>query len=62
MPLEQISKHILFGQFINRLKEEIRAEIRLLNPINLEQAMDVALRVEERNRTGGPRRNIISSV
>lgn len=40
----------MLGQFLTGLKEEIRAEVRVLNPINLEQAMELALRVEERNK------------
>lgn len=40
----------MLGQFLNGLKDDIRAEVRLLNPVNLEQAMELALRVEERNK------------
>lgn len=52
-PLERLPEEIMLGQFLNGLKEDIRAEVRLLNPINLEQAMELALRVEERNQVSG---------
>lgn len=49
-PLERLLEDILMGQFLNGLKDDIRAEVRLLNPMSLEQAMELALRVEERNQ------------
>lgn len=39
------------GHFVNGLREDIRAEIRMLGLHSLEQAMDLALKVEEKNRT-----------
>lgn len=48
-PLERLPEDIMLGQFLNGLKEDIRVEVRLLNPVNLEQAMELAVRVEERN-------------
>lgn len=59
-PLEHLSENILLGQFINGLKEEIRAEVRLLNPVNVKQAMEMAIKVEERNRVVVGRRPILS--
>lgn len=55
-PLERLPENIMLGQFLNGLKEDIRSEVRLLNPITLEQAMELALRVEERNKTNGWRK------
>lgn len=49
-PLDRLPKEIMLGQFLTGLKEEIRAEVRVLKPINLEQAMELALRVEESNK------------
>ncbi|XP_056699529.1 uncharacterized protein [Spinacia oleracea] len=49
-PLDDVPESILMGQFINGLKEEIKAEIRVLNPEDLDQAMAMASRVEVRNR------------
>lgn len=49
-PLERISEEILMGQFLNGLKEDVKAEVRMLNPLSLEQAMELALRVEEKNK------------
>lgn len=57
-PLERISEEILLGQFLNGLKEDIRAEVRLLSPLSLEQAMEMALRVEEKNKAIGLRRTV----
>ena len=37
------------GHFINRLRPDIRAEKRVLRPTGLEQMMDLAQRIEERN-------------
>lgn len=36
-PLERISEDILLGQFLNGLKEDVKAEVRLLSPFSLEQ-------------------------
>lgn len=43
-PLERVFENLLMGHFINGLKKDIKAEVRLLNPLNLEQAMDLAVR------------------
>lgn len=61
-PLDRIAENILMGQFINGLKEEIRVEVRLLNPVNVEQAMELASRVEERNQVTHSRKPLLSSV
>lgn len=37
------------AHFVNGLKEEIRAKARMLGLYTLEQAMDLALKVEEKN-------------
>lgn len=50
----------MLGQFLNGLKEDIRVEVRLLNPISLEQAMELALRVEEKNRKTGLKKSGVS--
>lgn len=49
-PLEKIPESILMGHFVNGLKEDIRAEVRMLGLHNLEQEMDLALKVEEKIR------------
>ena len=51
-PLEGVPEEIAMGQFINGLKEEVRAEVRLLGPITLDQAMDLAAKVEEKLKIG----------
>ncbi|KAL2543175.1 Eukaryotic aspartyl protease family protein [Abeliophyllum distichum] len=40
---------MLEGNFVNGLKREIRAEVKLMRPVGLDQIMDVAQRVEDRN-------------
>lgn len=48
-PLHDVSEEMLTVAFINALKEEIRAEIRLHPPLTLSGLMDLAQRVEDRN-------------
>ncbi|EXB74477.1 hypothetical protein L484_026170 [Morus notabilis] len=48
-PLRDVSEQVLESSFVNRLKPEVRAEIRLMKPIWLGRIMEVAQRVEERN-------------
>ncbi|KAJ9552222.1 hypothetical protein OSB04_016267 [Centaurea solstitialis] len=48
-PLEGIPEEVFLSQFINGLWGTIRAEVRLHNPVTLEEAMEVALKVEVRN-------------
>lgn len=52
-PLEQIPENMLMAKFVNGLKEEIRAEVQMLGLYKLEQTMDLALKVEEKNRVMG---------
>lgn len=61
-PLDRLSDDILLGQFINGLKEEVKAEVRLLSPMNLEQAMEMAIRVEEKQHISNSRRKFAVSV
>lgn len=49
-PLEGISEEIFLGQFINGLDPVVKAELRLLDPINLNVAMDIASKIEEKNK------------
>lgn len=51
-PLERVPEEITKGQFLNGLKEEIKVEVRLLGPKNLDNAMDLALMVEDKLRVG----------
>ena len=48
-PLENLPKTMLEGHFINGLSPEIKTELRVLSPRSLEQMMDLAQRIEERN-------------
>lgn len=61
-PLDHISENILMGQFINGLKEKIRVEVQLLNPINLQQATELAMRVEERNKVSTTRKKMLGAI
>lgn len=49
-PLQNLSEEVLECNFINGLTPRIRAEVQLLCPMGLEQIMDVAQRVEERDQ------------
>lgn len=49
-PLEQVPEAILLAHFINGLKDDIKAEVRMLGLYTLELAMELALKVEEKNR------------
>lgn len=55
-PLERIPKEIAKGQFLNELKGEIKVEVRLLGPRNLDHTMDLALMVEDKLRVGSNKR------
>ncbi|XP_031263269.1 uncharacterized protein LOC116121451 [Pistacia vera] len=48
-PLTEVGEEVLVGSFINGLKEEIKAELRLSKPNQLNEVMDLAYRVEEKN-------------
>lgn len=41
-PLENVSDKVALVDFINGLKPKIRVEVRILEPINLGRAMDLA--------------------
>lgn len=47
-PLEGITEEMALGHFVNGLKKEIKAEIRILGPQTLDQAMDLAVKIEEK--------------
>lgn len=45
-PLKYVPEEVAMGHFINGLKNDIRAEVRVMSPINLDRAMDLAIRIE----------------
>lgn len=49
-PLENVPEPLAMGQFINGLKKDIRAEIRVMGPRSLDHAMEMAAKVEEKQR------------
>ncbi|XP_022878938.1 uncharacterized protein LOC111396702 [Olea europaea var. sylvestris] len=49
-PICDVSEAILEGHFINELSPEIKAEVRMLQPKGLEQIMELAQRIEEKNK------------
>ena len=49
--LQGVPKHVLEGAFINGLRPEIRAKVRLIMPRRLEELMEYAQRVKDRNWT-----------
>lgn len=44
------------GKFIHGLNADLQTEIRVLNPYNMDQAMELAMKPEERNRVNGTKR------
>lgn len=57
-PLEDVTKNVMMGRFMSELKEEVKVELRVLNPYNLDQAMDMAVRIEEKLRVGSPKKGM----
>lgn len=53
---------MLLGHSVNGLKEEIKAEVRVLHPINLEQAMELAIRIEEKHQVGSSKKTGLGSI
>ena len=49
--LPQLPESVFKSAFMNRLREEIRVELRLLQPGDLEASMVMAQQIEERNLT-----------
>ena len=47
-PLENVFDEVALGNFLNGLKPEIRIEVRILEPNNLGQAMELAQNIEEK--------------
>ncbi|KAL7616159.1 hypothetical protein Lser_V15G03445 [Lactuca serriola] len=48
--LEGVSEEVFLSQFINGLQPMIKAEIRLFSPTNVSDAMDLASKIEEKNK------------
>lgn len=61
-PLDRVSEDILLGHFVNGLKEEIKAEVRLMNPVSLEHAMELAVQVEEKHKVISYKKLGLSSI
>lgn len=62
--LTEISEGLLEGKFVNGLKSDVQAKIRVLRPNGLEELMDMAQRIDEKKSVGpkaregnGPVRN-----
>lgn len=49
-PLENVPERILMAQFLNGLEVEVKAEVRMKGPSNLDQVVDYAVRAEEKIR------------
>lgn len=47
-PLDNVSKELSLGQFLNGLRDDIRSEVRLLGPLTVDHAMELAHMVEEK--------------
>lgn len=62
LPWKEYQKKYCWGQFLNGLKDEVKAEVRLLSPMSLKQAMEMALNVEEKNKVVNWRRFGVGKV
>ena len=51
-PLENVSEELSLGQFLNGLREDIRAEVRILGPLTVDHAMELAHMVEDKLNVG----------
>lgn len=51
--MERISKEVAKSQFIVGLKESIKNELKLIQPQNLDHAMELALKIEQKQTTTG---------
>lgn len=49
-PLDNVSEELSLGQFLNGLREDIKAEVRLLCPLTVDHAMELAHMVEDKMR------------
>lgn len=58
--LENVSEELSLGQFLNGLREDIRAEVRLLGPVTVDHAMELAHMVEDKIRCGKSRGEVKS--
>ena len=50
-PLKEVADAMLESAFVNDLREDIRAELRLWAPVGLSQMMRVAQQIEDKNTT-----------
>ncbi|KAJ9562283.1 hypothetical protein OSB04_007443 [Centaurea solstitialis] len=58
-PLEGIPEEVFMSQFINGLEGLIKAEVRMLNPATLEEAMELAMKIEAKNAVLAKERSIV---
>lgn len=47
-PLSNIPDGIIVGQFLNGLNDEIRSEVQILSPMSVENAMTLAIKIEQK--------------
>ena len=47
--LEDISEQVLESTFINGLRSDIRAELKVLGPNGLENAIELTMKIEAKN-------------
>ncbi|XP_074377189.1 uncharacterized protein LOC141718709 [Apium graveolens] len=62
-PLENIPEELALGQFLIGLRNDIRAEVRFQGPISVDQAMELAIMVEDKLRvSSGKKRDIKGGI
>ncbi|KAL8135171.1 hypothetical protein AgCh_010001 [Apium graveolens] len=61
-PLENIPEDLALGHFLMGLREDIRAEVRLQGPMSVDQAMELAIMIKDKNRLNTVRKGDIKGV
>ena len=59
-PLTGVPEDIALAQFLNGLKPELKAEVRVLGPLTLDHAMELAVKVEEKLKQNSAKRSPVS--
>lgn len=55
VPLENVYGELSLGKFLNGLREDIKVEVRLLGPVIVDHAMELAHMVEDKFKYGKAR-------
>lgn len=50
------------GHFVNGLKDEIKVEVQLMNPMSLEHSMELAVLMEEKHRVSSYKKSGLGTI